>query len=241
MQGMQPDFNEDDFIEKPVRRERERRDHSNRENRKSRNHRYRSRSPQSDHHTRREYHERKIRSSQVSRPGHRSAEDDDDYDDDDIGPQLPSTVSQSTNTRFEYERDLSRRHESQHHQRLLDKRDRNRERSRRTDVLEELVPRPDPGRPAKLAASALRSQQQQQQQSSFRGHEDGLGVDIFAEDGLKERMKRDQERREERDRVKRLKALERDEEKLGRISKMKEKEASNMEILKRLAEKRFGI
>lgn len=177
-------------------------------------------------------------------PDHRHESNDSD---DEIGPQLPLTLSSLANTvrpntdaRLVYEEEVEDRRHSVRQRREADKQDRTRERTRRSAVLDELVPKPDPGRATKIAASALRSEHHAEIADRGGAGQEMLDAEVFAEDEIRARMQRDQERREERARIKKVKDLERDEEKMGRVSKMREKEKSNMEILKRLAEKRFG-
>lgn len=262
-----PEFNEDDFVEKPagskvqsdeklVARDQHPDLHidSSRDRRRYHHRRPRSGSPRSRHksyrrhetETRSRHTERDLRKRQSSPPNPTKLSgnhDTDGSDDDDVGPKLPSPANTASTTiasdaRLMHEQDRDQKHLLQSHQRLQDRSDRSKERARRSAILDDLIPKPDPGRPQKLAKNAILSEFHA---SSPRTEDPTLlDSEMFAEDELKARMQRDLERKLERDKIRKIKELERDQERLGRVEKMREKERSNMEILKRLAEKRFG-
>lgn len=123
--------------------------------------------------------------------------------------------------------------------RLRHRHDRARERERRINVTDELVPRPDPGHEAQAAARADKNAVQATFKDPDRDPE-LADSSIFAEDEIRARMKRDEERRLEKEAFRRVKELERDQERLGRLDKMRQRESDNMAVLRSLAKKRFG-
>ena len=176
-------------------------------------------------------------------------EANDDNDDDGYGPALPPTASQRPGPHIPTTQDLQYRRELENESRQADHADfrheRKAERKTQQERLDELVPRAEPGtrerqmeKKREVAASNRSFAQAKEAGETEVPERDLLGTD--GADEFKKQIREKQRAKNERELRKEEQLRARAEEREGRMREFRAKEDKTMEMLRQLAEQRYG-